>query len=161
MQPVTQEEIRRWKEEGPALMATVIDASVMGAQLLPDDRYGDSARRILEQLDTEERIAPIIFWYEICNVLLTAKRRKRIDQRHFDACLIQLTDELSLCEDTERDEATVLNLAQRHDLTVYDASYLETASGASQAGDLRPKTATAASKKKSRTRRAIGAINAE
>ena len=29
-------------------MATVIDASVMVALLLRDDRYGDSARRILE-----------------------------------------------------------------------------------------------------------------
>ncbi len=144
-------------------MATVIDASVMGAQLLPDDRYGDSARRILEQLDTEERIAPIIFWYEICNVLLTAKRRKRIDQRHFDACLIQLTDELSLCEDTERDEATVLNLAQRHDLTVYDASYLETAiRRKARLATFDQKLATAASQEKIENPAVqLGAINAE
>ena len=108
-------------------MATVIDASVMGAQLLPDEVYSHFARTILEQLDTEERIAPIIFWYEIRNVLLNARRHKRIDQRHFDACLIQLTDGFLLCEDTERNEATVLDLAQKHSLTVYDASYLETA----------------------------------
>ncbi len=46
---------------------------------------------------------------------------------HFDACLIQLADEFSLSEDTERDEVAVLDLAQRHNLTIYDASYLETA----------------------------------
>ena len=73
-------------------MATVIDASVMGAQLLPDEVYCDYARTILEQLDTTERITPIIFWYEIRNVLLNARRHNRIEQRHFDACLIQLTD---------------------------------------------------------------------
>lgn len=82
---------------------------------------------ILEQLNNEERITSTIFWYEIRNVLLNAKRSKRIDERHFDACLIQLTDGFSLCEDTERNEAVVLELAQRHTLTVYDASYLETA----------------------------------
>lgn len=108
-------------------MATVIDASVMGAQLLPDEVYSHFALTILERLDTEERITPIIFWYEIRNALLNARRHKRIDQRHFDACLIQLTDGFSLCEDTERNEAAVLDLAQRHKLTVYDASYLETA----------------------------------
>ena len=108
-------------------MATVIDASVMGAQLLPDEAHSDFARALLEQLDTEERIAPVIYWYEIRNVLLKAKRRKRIDQRQFDACLLQLTDELSLCEDTERNEAATMDLAQRHNLSIYDASYLETA----------------------------------
>ena len=108
-------------------MATVIDASVMGAQLLPNEVYSDFARALLEQLDTEERIAPIIYWYEIRNVLVKARRLNRIDQRHFDACLIQLTDELSLCEDTERNEATTMDLAQRHSLSIYDASYLETA----------------------------------
>ena len=108
-------------------MATVIDASVMGAQLLPDEVYSHFAHTILEQLGTTERITPIIFWYEIRNVLLNARRRNRIDRRHFDACLIQLTNEFSLFEDTERNEATVLDLAQRHNLTVYDASYLETA----------------------------------
>ena len=108
-------------------MATVIDASVMGAQLLPDEVYSHIARTILEQLGTTERITPVIFWYEIRNVLLNAKRHNRIDQRHFDACLIQLTSEFSMCEDTERNEAAVLDLAQRHNLTVYDASYLETA----------------------------------
>lgn len=108
-------------------MATVIDVSVIAAQLLPDEVYSDFARTLLEQLDTEERIAPAIFWYEIRNVLLMAKRRNRIDQQQLEACLIQLTDELTLREDTERNDAAILDLAQRHDLTVYDASYLETA----------------------------------
>ena len=82
-------------------MATVIDASVMVAQLLPDEAHSDIARSLLEQLDTEERIAPITFWYEI-------------------------RDEISPVADSRNDEARTLNLAQRHNLTVYDAIYLET-----------------------------------
>ena len=108
-------------------MATVIDASVIAAQLLRDEASSDFARILLEQLDTEERIAPVIFWYEIRNVLLMAKRRNRIDQGQLEACLIQLADEFTIREDTQRNETTVLDLAQRHNLTVYDAGYLETA----------------------------------
>ena len=108
-------------------MATVIDASVMAARLLRDEEYSDFARRVLEQLDTDDLIVPRIFWYEIRNVLLKAKQNKRIEQRDFEACLIQLTDEFSPVEDGRNDEAKTLDLAQRHNLTVYDASYLETA----------------------------------
>ena len=108
-------------------MATVIDASVMAAQFLRDEEHSDFARRVLKQLDTEDLIVPRIFWYEIRNVLLKAKQNKRIEQRDFEACLIQLEDEYSPIEDDRNDEARTLDLAQRHNLTVYDASYLETA----------------------------------
>ena len=108
-------------------MATVIDASVMAAFLLRDEKYSGSARRIVERLDREELIVPRIFWYEVRNVLLKAKRNNRIGQRDFEACLIQLTDEISPAEDVRNDEGRTLDLAQRHNLTVYDASYLETA----------------------------------
>ena len=105
-------------------MSTVIDASVMGALLLRDEPHSDAARQIL---DNDELTVPRIFWYEIRNVLIKAKRHNQIDQRQFDACIIRLTDELSFLEDTEHNESVVLDLSQRHNLTVYDASYLETA----------------------------------
>ena len=108
-------------------MATVIDASVMMAFLLRDEEYSGSARRIVERLDKEELIVPRIFWYEVRNVLLKAKRNNRIGQQDFEACLIQLKDELSPAEDVRNDEAKTLDLALRYNLTVYDASYLETA----------------------------------
>ena len=68
-------------------MATVIDASVMAAQLLPDEAHSDFARALLEQLDNEERIAPVIYWYEIRNVLLKARRLRRIDQGNMTLAL--------------------------------------------------------------------------
>ena len=52
-------------------MATVIDASVMAAQFLPDEEHSSLARVLLEQLGTEDRIVPRIFWYEIRHVLLS------------------------------------------------------------------------------------------
>ena len=108
-------------------MTTVIDASVMAAFLLRDEENSRSARRIVERLDREELIVPRIFWYEVRNVLLKAKRENRIGQQDFEACLIQLTDEISPAEDGSNDEARTLDLALRYNLTVYDASYLETA----------------------------------
>lgn len=108
-------------------MAIVIDASVMGALLLRDEEHSGSARQILKKLDKDDLIVPRIFWYEIRNVLLKAKRNNRIGQKDFEACLIQLTDEISPAEDVRNDEGRTLALAQRHNLSVYDASYLETA----------------------------------
>ena len=108
-------------------MVIVIDASVMGAFLLRDEEYSNSARQIMKKLDKDDMIVPRIFWYEIRNVLLKAKRNNRIGQQDFEACLIQLTDEISPAEDVRNDEGRTLELAQRHNLTVYDASYLETA----------------------------------
>lgn len=37
-------------------MATVIDASVMAAQFLPDEEHSSLAQVLLKQLDTEDRI---------------------------------------------------------------------------------------------------------
>ena len=108
-------------------MAIVIDASVMIAQLLRDEEHSDSARIIMELPDSEDIIVPYIFWYEIRHVLLKAKRTGRIEQKIFEICLSRLRDEFSPSVDTDHDEAMVLDLAQRHNLSVYDASYLETA----------------------------------
>ena len=108
-------------------MATVIDTSVMAAQLLRDEEHSNLARMIMEQLDDEDMIVPRIFWYEIRQVLLKAKRTKRINHEDYHACLIQLQDEFSPSVDNEHDEMKLMNLAEQHNLSVYDASYLETA----------------------------------
>lgn len=108
-------------------MAIVIDASVMGARLLPDEENADVAEAVLEELATEQGIVPALFWYEIRNVLLQAMRRKRIDRQELGDCLVRLTDEFALEVDDEHDEARTVALAERHGLSMYDAAYLELA----------------------------------
>ena len=108
-------------------MAIVIDTSVMAAQLLRDEEHSNLAKMIMERLDDDDMIVPRIFWYEIRHVLLKAKRRKRINHEDYHACLIQLQDEFSPSVDNEHDEMKLMNLAEQHSLSVYDASYLETA----------------------------------
>lgn len=54
-------------------MPTVIDASVLAAQFLPDEKHSSRAQVLLEQLDPDDLIVPRIFWYEIA-------RRNRTDE---------------------------------------------------------------------------------
>ncbi len=107
-------------------VAIVIDASVMGAQLLPDEVQHGSARPILARLSTQEGIVPTVFPYEVRNILLMAKRRKRIDDQGLESRLAELGD-FSLIEDSEGDMDEITALADRLNLVVYDAAYLEVA----------------------------------
>ena len=108
-------------------MLTVLDASVMIAALLKDEEHNQSAKEIVKNLPAGACTTPAIFWYEVRNVLLMAMKRGRIEQSDLNACLLQLTQDFSSTVDDEHDEMAVIDLAQRHDLTIYDASYLETA----------------------------------
>lgn len=109
------------------MRSIVIDASVMAAQLLRDEEHSHLARTIMEQLEYEDMIVPRIFWYEIHHVLLKAKRTKRINQVDYDACLLQLEEEFSPSTDDGHNVRKLINLAEQHNLSVYDAGYLETA----------------------------------
>ena len=95
--------------------------------------------------------------------MLKAKQNNRIGRRDFEACLIQLTDEISPAEDGRNDEVRTLDLAQRHNLTVYDASYLETAiRRKARLATFDQKLATAVSKEKIENPAVqLGAVNEE
>ena len=107
-------------------MAIVVDASVVAAHLLPDEENREAAATILARLDEEDGVVPPIFRYEVRNILLMAKRRKRIDAQQLQQLLAELTD-FALVEDAVSNDADVFELADRLELTVYDAAYLEVA----------------------------------
>ena len=107
-------------------MAIVVDASVVAAHLLPDEGNREAVATILARLDKEDGVVPPIFRYEIRNILLMAKRRKRIDDRQLQQLLAELTD-FALVEDAAGNDANMFDLADRMELTVYDAAYLEVA----------------------------------
>ncbi len=110
----------------------VVDCSVLIAGLLPDE-VERQAQLLLEDLQHGRTVAvvPSLFYQEISNALLMAYRRKRIDrdvlQQYLDVITI-----LPITVDTAA--ATqgsimkkVCELAEKHGLTTYDASYLELA----------------------------------
>jgi len=90
-------------------VSVVLDASVVAAFLLPDEKSGQ-ADSIIENASEAGGHVPIIFPPEIRNILLIAERRGRIEPQSLDKDL----DDFN-------------TLPRRHRLTIYDALYLELA----------------------------------
>jgi predicted nucleic acid-binding protein len=106
-------------------MAVVPDVSAILGQALDDEdaTFGES---VIAAIARDEAIVPTLFWYEIRNVLVLAARRKRIASARTTAFLSDLAL-LPFSVDNLPREASVLDLARRRSLTVYDATYLELA----------------------------------
>ena len=103
-------------------MAFVPDASVAAAWVLPDEEAA-LADLALDRLGAETAKVPGVFWHELRNLLLTAERRGRIDERHADASMARLRRLPIVCPG-DLDDHEVMALARTHRLTAYDASYL-------------------------------------
>lgn len=103
-------------------MAFVPDASVAAAWVLPDEEavLADVA---LDRLSEETAKVPGVFWDELRNLLLSAERRGRIDERHTEASIARLR-RLPIHRADDADDREVMALARVHRLTAYDASYL-------------------------------------
>lgn len=106
-------------------MAVVPDVSAILAQAL-DDEDASFAESVIAAIAQDEAIVPSLFWYEIRNVLVMAERRKRISAARTTAFLSDLALLPFTVDDLPR-EASVLDMARRRALTVYDATYLELA----------------------------------
>ena len=109
-------------------MSLVLDASVALSWCL-DEVQSAETLVVLQALETMPAFVPAIFPLEIANTLIVSERRKRVtpkrmarfvdDMRklpfHVDATVIDLA------------LGPVLDLARKHNMTAYDASYLELA----------------------------------
>lgn len=101
----------------------VIDASVAASWLFEDERseYAMRAFRIVRE---EDAVVPAIFPLEVANAILAARRRGRLSQEAAEAIAARLvrlpitvtTPSLSILDE--------LAIAQKHNLSVYDAQYL-------------------------------------
>lgn len=110
----------------------VVDCSVLIAGLLPDE-VEVQAQALLEDLQhgVSVVVVPSLFYQEVSNVLLMAYRRKRISREVLSQYL-DVVARLPLRIDTAAATQggtmkTVCELAEKHGLTTYDASYLELA----------------------------------
>ena len=109
-------------------MSLVLDGSATVAWLVPDERTAPS-QRVLEQVGEMGAIVPMLWRLEIGNTLTLAVRRKRISRDERAAALAKLSD-LPIETDPEtfvHAWTSTLALADRFNLTVYDACYLELA----------------------------------
>ncbi len=105
----------------------VIDASVFVAAII-EDELDIFSQKIYDLIVAEgsNAIIPPIFYYETSNVFIQILRRKRITEEKLSAYL-QILSSFPLSVDNEQSILEVANLAKLYNLTVYDASYLETA----------------------------------
>ena len=101
-------------------MAFVVDASVVGSWVLPDENHPE-ALTALERLKDDEAFAPSLLWFELRNVLLANERRQRITPAQTAAAL-NLVKELPLRLDGQAYSDTTLQLACTHRLTIYSLS---------------------------------------
>ena len=103
----------------------VVDASVTAAWVFADER-AEFADQTFKRLDWDRAVVPTLWWYDIRNVIVIGERRGRLTAIAAAECL-NLLETIPIDVDVVRVGRTVWNLARRHRLTFYDASYLELA----------------------------------
>ena len=106
----------------------VIDASVTLAWGFADEAnaYVDA---VLESLTTAEAIAPAVWPLDIGNALIVAERRGRLSKAD-SARFLSLLEQLPISVEQEtpaRMLGEIIALAREHNLSTYDASYLDLA----------------------------------
>ena len=103
----------------------VLDNSIVLSWCLADEDDALANRAMKLTID-HGAVVPGIWWYELRNALVVNERRGRIDAKGVRATLSDLA-EMRIVFDTDHDDRSVLDLARRHGLSVYDAAYLEVA----------------------------------
>ena len=109
-------------------MPFVLDCSVTMAWVFRDEAT-NATDRLRDMLGKNRALVPALWPTETANALLAATRRKRIGREEWSRLRMQL-NALPIDVDpvsTARTWGPVLDLAAVHDLTVYDATYLELA----------------------------------
>ncbi|WP_428489193.1 type II toxin-antitoxin system VapC family toxin [Rhodopila sp.] len=106
-------------------MLFVLDASVAAVWGLEDedDTIADLA---WARMGSGGAVTPAIWWFEVRNVLLINERRGRISERD-GAIFLRALERMNVEVDHAPAGDSVLSLARRHRLTVYDSAYLELA----------------------------------
>ena len=101
----------------------VVDASLILSWLFPDES-NERADRVVNSLADHHGIVPHLFHFEVRNILLVAERNDRIDADTVSERLGRL-GRLPIDTDFTPNLDATLELARRHQLTFYDALYLE------------------------------------
>lgn len=106
----------------------VVDTSVVMAWCFQDvgNRYAET---VLESLETGEAFVPAIWPLEVGNVLLVAERKKRLSEASLVRFLALLRNlPITVEQETpDRMLTEIVSLARTHQLSTYDASYLDLA----------------------------------
>lgn len=103
----------------------VLDASLALQWFLEDEADRAYSMAVLSGLSKSRAMVPLLWFYEVGNGLIMAQRRRRITAKQVDEFLARLRG-LPI-DATEQVPSEILRLpllAQKHQLTTYDAAYL-------------------------------------
>ena len=103
----------------------IVDASVVVAWLF-DDEEEPRANGVLELLEEDGALVPHLWHLETRNALLIAERRGRLSRGGVKERVDALKG-LPIRTDEEPDLQSAFDLARAHELSFYDALYLELA----------------------------------
>jgi predicted nucleic acid-binding protein len=109
-------------------VSLVLDSSITLAWVYSDETTAP-VRQVFDVLSRSGAWVPGLWRLEVGNVLEMGVRRKRHDRKFRDATLADLA-QLPIQVDGETDKqgwGATLAIAERHQLTLYDAAYLELA----------------------------------
>lgn len=106
-------------------MPFVLDASIAACWAFQDEDH-PYAKIAFTRIRSDEAIVPKLWWFEVRNVLVINERRKRITESQ-TAIFLRDLSHLRMRVDGLPEEAPLLHLARTHQLSVYDATYLELA----------------------------------
>ncbi len=93
------------------------------------DQINQYADAILDRLEVSTAVVPSIWPLEVGNVLLVAERKKRLSEADSTRFIVLLAELPIIIEQEppERMMKDILALAREHQLSTYDASYLDLA----------------------------------
>ena len=106
-------------------MEPVLDASVTVAWAMQDESE-PLAESVLRTVQAVAAAVPVIWWYEVRNILVMNERRGRIETSASERFLVELLD-MPIRVDPFNSDREMPELARRSGLTVYDAAYLDLA----------------------------------
>lgn len=112
--------------DDPAATGWVIDASVTVPWFFPDEAT-PFTEKLLDSLGGQVIWAPALWVLECTNVLQSATRRRRIDAARRAEIAAQLSELPVRIDLHAHDFVSLDRLAATHDLSSYDAAYLELA----------------------------------
>ncbi len=106
----------------------VVDASLLGPLIIEDERP-DLVYDVVDALREGRALVPQHWWLEVANMARMAVRKQRLADDELDATFADLRAlPVTVDPQTNRFAWSVsLDLSRRHDLTAYDAAYLELA----------------------------------
>jgi predicted nucleic acid-binding protein len=103
----------------------VLDASLALQWFLEDESGRQYGLGVLASLSAKRAIVPMLWFYEVGNGLLMANRRKRITFDQIAGFLARLKGlPIEAASQTPDELLDLPALAQKHNLTSYDAAYL-------------------------------------